>query len=76
MDLVDEDNHVGISLQFFHESLETFLELSAVLCASHHTRHIECIYPLAEEHGRRVVVGDELGQSFDNGTLSHTRLTY
>ena len=76
MDLVDEHDHVGICLQFLHQGLQAFLKLSAILRACHHTRHIEGIDALAEEHRRRMVVGDELCQSFDDGTFTHTWLTY
>ena len=75
MYLVDEDDHVGVGLQFLHQGLQTFLELSAILRASHHTRHVEGEDALAEEHRRGMMLGDQLCQSFDDGTLTHTGLT-
>ena len=73
--LVDEYNDIRILLQFFDEHLHALLKLSTILRAGYHTSHIQCHQTLVEEHRRTVVCGNHLCQSFDNGTLSHARLT-
>ena len=75
VDLVDEHDHVGVGLQLLHQGLQTLLKLSAVLCSCHHARHVEGVDMLAKEHRTRMMVGDELCQSFHDGTLTYTRLT-
>ena len=73
--LVDEHDDVGILLQLLNERLDALFELSAILRACDDGCHVEVDESLAEEHGRRAATGNELCQSFDDGTLSYTRLT-
>ena len=73
--LVDEHDDVRILLQLLDERLDALFELSAILRASDDGCHVEVDESLAEEHGRRASTCDELCQSFDDGTLSHARLT-
>ena len=76
VNLVDKHDHIRIGLQFLHQGFQAFLKLAAILRTSHHTRHVEGIDTLAEKHRTRMVGVDQLCQSFHDGTLSHTRLTY
>ena len=76
VNLIDKHDHIRIGLQLLHQGFQTLLKLSAILRASHHTRHVEGIDTLAEEHRTRMVGVDQLCQSFHDGTLSHTGLTY
>ena len=76
VNLVDEDDDVGVLLQLLHKLPQAFLKLSAVLGACHNGGHVERIDALAEEHGRRVVLCNHLCQSLDNGALANARFTY
>ena len=75
VNLVDEDDDVGVLLELFQQLAQTFLELSAVFRTGHDARHVERVDALAEEHRRGVVVGNLLCQSLDDGALADARLT-
>ena len=76
VDLVDEDDDVGRFLQLTDESLDTVFELPTKLGSCHHGSHIELYYALVEEQSRHLLFVNELCQSFHDGALAHTRLTY
>ena len=76
VNLVDEDNDVLILLQLLHELLQALFKLSAILRTCHNGSHVERIDLLAEEHGRRVVLGYHLGEPLDNSTLADAGFTY
>ena len=76
VNLVDEDDDVGVLLQLLQKLAQALLKLSAVLCAGNNARHVERVDTLAEEHRRRVVVGYHLCQPFYDGALADARLTY
>ena len=71
MYLVNEDDDIGIVLELFHQHLQSFFKLSAILCASHDTCHVERDNPFSVEHGRRFPVGNQLCQSFYDRTLAY-----
>ena len=75
VDLVDEDDDVGIVLDFLDECLDALLELSAVLGSCHDARHVETDEALVEEDGTGALLHDQLCQTFHDGTLSDTRFT-
>ena len=76
MNLVDKDDDVGRFLQLTDESLDTVFELPTKLGSCHHGSHIELYYALVEEQSRHLLLVDELCQSFHDGALAHSWLTY
>ena len=74
--LVYKYNDVRVLLEFFQQSLDALLELSAILRASHHARHVEVHHALAEEHWRCLPLGNHLCQTFHYGALAHARFAY
>ena len=74
VDLVDEDNDVRILLNLAKEGLYALLELSAILCSCHNARHVKTHDALAKENGRCALMGDQLCQSFHDGTLAYARV--
>ena len=76
MYLVDKHDDVLVLLEFLHQLLQALFKLSAILRASHDASHVERIDALAEKHGRRVALGNHLGQSFDDGAFAHAGLSY
>ena len=75
MYLVNEDDDVGILLQFLDELADAFLKLSAVFRSCHHACQIECYEPFAEEHGGTLPVCNHLGETLHDGTLTYARLS-
>ena len=51
VDLVDEDDDIGILLYLLEKGTDTLLKLSAVLGASHNACHVKTHNLLVEEHG-------------------------
>ena len=74
MYLVDEYNHVGVSLQLLHQGFQALLKLSAILGACHNACHIQRKNALSKQHWTAVVGLNHLGQSLYNGALTYTRL--
>ena len=73
--LVDEHDDVGTLLQLLDEGLDTLLELASVFRSCHHRGEVKAHKALVEEYRRGVVLHDELGKPFHNGTLAHTGLS-
>ena len=74
MQLVDEDDDVRVVGQLFHDRLEAFLELTAVLRAGHNQRDVQGENALVRQEMRHVAVDDLLGQPFDDRRLADARL--
>ena len=74
--LIYKYNNVGIVFQFLEQCLESFLELSAILCSRHDGCHVEIHDTLVEEEWGCLLVDNHLCQSLDNGTLSDARFAY
>ena len=74
MYLVDEDDDVGILLDFLDECLDALFELSAVFGSCHDGGEVEAHEAFVEQHGRCLALGDELCQSFDDGAFTDARL--
>ena len=74
MDLVDEYDYVGALFNLLEQGADALLKLSAILRAGDEACHVEANQTLVEEHGRRLALGDELGQPLDDGALADTRL--
>ena len=75
VNLVDKHNHIRICFQFLHQRLESLFKLSAILCTSHNTRHVESVDALAKQHRACVTLFYQLCQSFYYCALTNTRLT-
>ena len=74
VDLVDEDDDVGVLLELFDDPLEPLLELAAVLRAGDDEREVEREDALVGDEERHVAVDDALRQAFDDGGLADARL--
>ena len=74
MNLVDEDDDVGVLLQLFQQGAYALFKLSAILCSCHHSSHVEVHQTLVEEHWRCAVACDELCKTLDDGAFTHARL--
>ena len=72
--LVDEHNRVLALHQFFHDGLQPFLELPAVLGSRHDQRKVQRQHALVREKARHFAVRDALRQAFDDRRLAHARL--
>ena len=75
VNLVDKHNHIRICLQFLHKSLKALFKLSAILCTSHNTRHVERVDALTKQHRTCVALFYQLCQSFYYCALTNTWLT-
>ena len=73
VDFVDEYDDILVLLKLLHQLLQALFKLPAILRAGHDARHVERVDALAEEHWRRVVLGNHLCQSLDDGTLADAR---
>ena len=73
MQLVDEDDDVGVVGQLLHDRLEALLELTAVLGAGDDQRDVERQNPLVRQEVRDVAVHDLLREPFDDGGLADAR---
>src|SRR5262249_49017053 len=72
--LVDEDDDVGVVGQLFHDRLEALFELTSVLRAGDDERDVERENPFVGEEVRHVAVDDLLRQPFDDRRLADARL--
>ena len=72
--LVDEDDDVRVLGQFFHDRLEAFFELAAILGAGDDERDVERQKALVGQEMRHVAVDDLLGEALDDGGLADARL--
>jgi hypothetical protein len=74
MELVDEDDDVGVLGELLHDGLEALFELSAVLGAGHDERDVEGQDALVGEEQRHVAVDDLVRESLDDRGLSDAGL--
>ncbi len=74
MQLVDEDDDIGIVGQLLHDRLEAFLELPAVFRAGDDEGDVEGENALVRQEVRHVAVDDLLGEPFDDCGLADARL--
>ena len=75
--LVDEEDDVALRLlHLVDDGLQTFLKLAFVLGAGHQRAHVERVELLVLQVFGHVATEDTLGQSFDDGRLTCTRLAY
>ena len=74
MELVDKDDGVLIFHQLFHDGLEPFFKLAAVLGARHDEREIEPENALVGEEAGDFTVGDALGKALDDGGFANAGL--
>src|SRR6266852_7063436 len=74
MQLVNEDDGVLRFHQLFHDGLQAFFELAAILGASDDQGKIESQNTLICQERRNFAIGDALRQSFDDGSLTYARL--
>ena len=77
VNLVDKEDYLTLRLDDgIDDTLQTLLELTLVLGTSHEGTHIEGVYLLFLKVLRHVTTHDTLCQTFGNGCLTSTRLTY
>ena len=75
VDLVDEQDVVGVVLELGDDLLHALLELAAVLGARHERGDVERPDLLATQDVGHVASGDELCEPLHDGCLAHTRVT-
>ena len=71
--LVDEDDYLGVLLQFDDDGVDAFLELAAILRSCHNGSQVKHNNALAPKGSRDAVFHNALGQTFDDGALADTR---
>jgi hypothetical protein len=71
VDLVDEENGVGLVLQLLEHALQALLEVAAVLGAGQQRAHVERVDGGVGQHLGHVLLGDAPGQAFGDGGLAH-----
>ena len=75
VDLIDEEDDVGILGEFVEHGLDALLELSAIFRAGHHAGHVESDDALVEKHARHLALHDAQGEALDYGRLADAGLT-
>mmetsp|Transcript_22789 Transcript_22789/g.40341 ORF Transcript_22789/g.40341 Transcript_22789/m.40341 type:complete len:530 (+) Transcript_22789:864-2453(+) len=75
VDLVDEEDDCPVFFHLVDHSLEPLFELTTVLGASDQLAKIQGVYLPSHQCGGHVAVRNALGQTFDNSSLTHTRLS-
>ena len=74
MDLVDEQDDVAASFDFFEHFLQTLFEVSAIATACNKCTEVECVELLAGESLGHVVAHDLLCKAFNDCSLANTWL--
>jgi hypothetical protein len=72
MNLVDKQNHTGNLLQAFDCRFEASLEITAILCTSQQSAHIERINLSAFESFGHFIVMNTQRDTFDKGGFTNT----
>ena len=72
---VDEQDHLLVLRDLVHDRLQSLFELTTILRASDHGRHVEREHAIVTERIRAVAVRDELRESFHDRGLAHTGLS-
>jgi hypothetical protein len=76
VDLVDEQDGVGLVLERLEHALEALLEVAAVLGAGQQRAHVERIHVGLGQDLGHVLLGDAPGQALGNGGLAHAGLAH
>ena len=71
--LVNEYDRVLAFHQFFHDGLQSFFKLSAILCSCDDQRKVERKNSFVCKKRRNIAVGDALRESFHNGSFAYAR---
>ena len=74
VELVDEQDQVGVRLGFLDDGLEALLEVAAVFGAGHHRSDVQRQDALLRQGGGNVPGGDPKGDALHNGRLAHAGL--
>ena len=74
VDLVDEDDDLGMLLELGGDALEALLKLSAIFRAGHNGGDVEHHDAAVGQNGRGLAHSDVHGQTFNDGALAHTGL--
>ena len=75
VDLIDEQDDVAASLDFFEHLLEALLEISSITRTSNKCTKIERVQLLSLQRLWHVVRCDGLSESLDDGSLANARLS-
>src|SRR5262249_45082374 len=76
MQLINEQNDLALRIfYFFQHSLQPVFEFAAILGAGQHGAQIKSDNALVLKDLRHVARNDALGQTFNNGSFAHARLT-
>ena len=74
VELVDEQDQVGVRLGFLDDGLEALLEVAAVFGAGHHRGDVQRQDAFLRQGGGDVPGGDPEGDALHDGGLAHARL--
>ena len=72
--LVDEEDDIGVFLQFFEDGFHALLELSAVFGACHKSSHVKADNALMHERARHVTRRNLQRKSLSQSGFADTRL--
>ena len=75
MDLVDEDDDLGMIGELLHDGLEALFELSPVLGACHQGAEVELDDPLLQQGLWHEAAHDPLGETLGDGRLADPRFS-
>src|SRR4051812_31320508 len=73
--LVDEQDDVLVLGDLVHHRLEALLELTAILGAGDHGRHVERKHAIVPERIGALSIRNQLRESFDDSSLANPRLS-
>ena len=73
--LIDEQDDLLVLRDLVHDRLQTLFELTAILRARDHRRHVERQHAVITQVLRALAVSDQLREPFDNGRLADAGLT-
>ena len=74
VDLVDEQNRVGMGFEFLEHLLQPLLEIAAIAGAGQQRAHVEREHRGRRQHLRHFAVDDALGQAFGDRGLADAGL--
>src|SRR3569623_1556037 len=70
MDLVDEQDRIGVRFQFLDDLLQPLLEVAAIARAREQRTHVEREYGRRRQHFRHLAVDNALGEAFRDRGLA------
>jgi hypothetical protein len=76
VDLVDEEDRVGLVLQLLEHALQALLEVAAVLGAGQQRAHVQRVDGGVGQHLGHVLLGDAPGQALGDGGLADAGLAH